>query len=269
MDSVAARVFGVALALGLGAMAGACNPRLPTCADTARYATDSPAAARNLDAASYFPPGLYSTEPSWKGLEKVIPPERRDPNENPLYLTAETLHGLGEESLYARRTEPDLHVYRVLTRPGFGTGRWVSRAEERGAEQWVEHRVALGCLRESDEARGIHAGISEKELPMRTWRAIEGCMDQSFWPVAMEARPPPAAPVAIADAPRSDAGRMPGKPGPPDVGMSTEGVTTCLVEGVRGGAYHAIHLVCSVADEMAPPDPLIACVRMIEDAATP
>jgi hypothetical protein len=105
------------LAGGLASISAACNhyDGWATCPDPTRIQRDYRVVAKTFDAGLYFPPGLYSSVPFWKPFESGVPTTQRDPAENSLDGTALFLEGLGEESLYARRGEPDLHVYRALT----------------------------------------------------------------------------------------------------------------------------------------------------------
>lgn len=246
--------LGVVVASTLASLAGACNhyDGFDICPDPTRIQGDYRIAVKTFDAASYFPPGLFSTVPWWKPFEQTTPPERRDPNDNSLYQWASLLRSLGEESLYARRVEPDLHVYRVLTRTVFG-GAWISRSEQRGPDAWVERRKYHHCKRRRDDAVGFNIDMSERELPDATWRAVDSCMEKHFWTVPMEDGKPPTAPRPDAD----------GK-----VEAMFDGPNVCLVEGVRGGEYHAIVRVCEHPADAPSRDPLLTCVGIMESEAT-
>jgi hypothetical protein len=246
-------VFGLTFSFSLATISacGHCYDGWKTCPVPTRIGADYRVLRKNFDAASYFPTGLYSTEPWWRGYEAVIPPEQRDPNDSILYRTALRLQGLGEESLYARRAEPGLHVYRVLVQSVFG-GRGVWRAEERGLDAWVERRMHLGCKLHSDICLstkatdyGFNVEMSEKELPAASWQAIDACMAEHFWTVPMVEAKPPTAPK-------------------PDEPLMADGPPFCLFEGVRGGEYHAIKLECE--DSAAAPSTLLGCFAMIRSA---
>jgi hypothetical protein len=71
------------------------------------------------------------------------------------------------------------------------------------------------------------------------WQAMERCMDGSFWTVPM------------------DDGERPPEP------MGFDG-SRCLVEGVRGGEYHALERNCSDVKGHAPA--FMACFRWLEGA---
>jgi len=245
-----AHTRGVMLAGALALLSDCNRYGWDTCPDPTRIHSDYRVMAKTFDAASYFPPGFYSTVPWWKPLEKVTPPERRDPNDNSLYRNASSLRSLGEESLYARRAEPDLHVYRVLTSTVFG-GRWIWRAEQRGPDAWVERRAYHGCKRRRDDAYGFNIEMSEKELSDAEWLALDSCMAQHFWTVPMEDGKPPTAPKPNVNG---------------DVEGFTDGPNSCLVEGVRGGEYHAIERVCERPDGAPSRDSLLACIGMMESA---
>ena len=212
---------------------------------------DYAAAAATFDAASYFPTGFYSTVPFWKPYEQSTPPERRDPKDNPLFAAAAALGSLGEESLYARRAEPELQVYRLVTRSQWFVSR-VTRAERRGPMTWVERRSNPYCQLAKHGAALVaesHVEISEADLPAATWLAIDQCMDRAFWTVPMEDGEPPAAP----DHP---------------VGLDEGRRRPCLLEGVRGGEYHAIERTCTTPDA-GTRDPLLDCLELLEGAARP
>jgi hypothetical protein len=250
-----AHALGVMLA---AATLGACHDDgWPTCPVSAGTQGDYRVVAKDFDAASYFPPGLYSSLPTWKIDEivfgKSTTPEKRDPYRNELFQTASFLRELGEESLYARRAEPDLHVYRVFTLTAFG-GHWIRRAEQRGPEAWVESRVHHRCWRRGDNV-GSYVAMSQKEFPIATWQAIDSCMEQHFWTVAMEEVMPPT----------------PAKPDPDGdvapVTLMCDGPDESLIEGLRGGEYHAIRRTREDTAGASTRDPLLACARMLESAA--
>ena len=202
-----------------------------------------------MDLAPYFPPDLFlnvsnSDLAEMQGYHAM---GRTDPSDTPLHEVGRALRMLGEESLYARRAEPELHVYRVLESSIWGVS-WITRVESLGATAWIDRRHDHHCQRSEKDGFGNIVEMREAELPVAKWLEIETCMARAFWP----------APMVYAKLPVP---RAPSR----DVEMMCDGPDSYLVEGVRGGEYHALRLT---GGSRGPPDgPVGECIGMIDGIA--